>query len=75
MCEDTKEKKPTEAEKKPMESVEQRGPTKKVESNRRRSLSPPPHPGAVPIKTGLDVEVHHLHGNLYRAHQMIQIPV
>lgn len=56
-------------------SVEQRGPTKKKESNRRRSLSPPPHPGATPIKTGLYLEPHHLYGKLYRAHHTIQIPM
>ncbi|CAM9618699.1 unnamed protein product [Ectocarpus sp. 6 AP-2014] len=68
MCEETTQT--TEAV-----SVEQRGPTKKKESNRRRSLSPPPHPGATPIKTGLYLEPHHLYGKLYRAHHTIQIPI
>lgn len=67
MCEDT--------EKQVESSAEPRGPTKKKESNRRRSLSPPPHPGATPIKTGLWLEPHHLHGTLYRAHHTFQIPM
>eukprot|EP00903_Cladosiphon_okamuranus_P011794 g11084.t1 len=69
MCQDTEKKAESSAEPEP------RGPTKKKESNRRRSLSPAPHPGATPIKTGLGIEPHHLFGKRYRAHHTIQIPM
>ncbi|CAM9249550.1 unnamed protein product [Ascophyllum nodosum] len=44
-------------------------------SPRRRSLSPPPHPGAKPITSGLYLEPHHLVGRLYRLHHIFQIPM
>lgn len=68
MCEDTTSKKAESP-------AEPRGPTRSQPSTRRRSLSPAPHPGATPIKTGLWLEPHHLHGKLYRAHHTIQIPM
>ncbi|CAM9407191.1 unnamed protein product, partial [Hapterophycus canaliculatus] len=66
-CEDATEKGATD-------TMVQQGPRRNVESDRFRSLSPP-HPGAVPIKTELFAEVHHLHGKLNRAHHRIQIPM